>query len=333
MNKILITGGAGFIGSNMAEFFYKQGWEVYAFDNFSRRGVEDNAYVIEELGVHVIRGDVRNKEDFMRLPKVDAVINLAANPGIPWSIENPVYDLNTNLVGAVNVLEFARACGACVIQASTNKVYSDAVNDIPLVKNETRYEYEEGNKFGIAETFPVDGLGRPHSPYGCSKLSADIYTQEYNTTFNVPTVCCRMSAIYGPRQMGVSEQGWVVWFMYAKKHGLPLEIFGDGLQVRDLLYVEDLCRLYFELISNIDKYRGQVFNVGGGYKNTISLLEMIAWLDKRGYKKLELTFKDWRVADHKVYISDIQKVMDITGWKPQFSVEDGLNKTWEWINR
>jgi CDP-paratose 2-epimerase len=142
-----------------------------------------------------------------------------------------------------------------------------------------------------------------------------------------------MSAIYGPRQMGVSEQGWVVWFMYAKKHGLPLEIFGDGLQVRDLLYVEDLCRLYFELISNIDKYRGQVFNVGGGYKNTISLLEMIAWLDKRGYKKLELTFKDWRVADHKVYISDIQKVMDITGWKPQFSVEDGLNKTWEWINR
>lgn len=333
MAKILITGGSGFIGSNMSEYFFQREWDVYAFDNFSRKGVEDNAKEIANMGVTVIRGDVRNKEDFMRLPKVDAVINLAANPGIPWSIENPIYDANTNLMGALNVLEFTRQCGACMIQASTNKVYSDQLNDIKLIKRATRYDYPENYSFGINEAYPVDGLGRPHSPYGCSKLGADIYSQEYNTTFNVPTVNCRMSAIYGPRQMGVSEQGWVVWFMYAKKHDLPLEIFGDGLQVRDLLYIKDLCRLYYEIITNMNKYRGQVFNVGGGYKNTISLIEMIDWLELRDGKEMTLQYKDWRVADHKSYISDIRKVEAVTGWTPEYSVEAGLTKTWEWINR
>ncbi len=331
MAKILITGGAGFIGSNMAEHFVKNNWEVVVFDNFSRSGVGSNAYEIEKLGVQCVWGDVRNKEDLLGLEDFNAIINLAANPGIPWSIENPLYDAKTNLLGALNIFELARECGACVIQASTNKVYSDEINDIKIIKRPTRYEYPEQYSFGINETFPVDGRGRPHSPYGCSKLAADIYAQEYNTTFNVPTVCCRMSAIYGPRQMGVSEQGWVVWFMNAKKKKLPLEIFGDGFQVRDLLYIDDLCRLYYELVTNINSYRGQVFNVGGGYKNTLSLVELIDWLELKDGIEIPVEFKDWRVADHKVYISDIRKVMAVTGWQPEVNVEQGLDKTWGWI--
>lgn len=331
MAKILVTGGVGFIGSNMCEYFIKRDWEVYALDNFSRKGVVENAKIISAMGVKIITGDIRKK---IYAPKVDAIINLAANPGIPWSITDPIYDATTNIMGALNVFEFARKCGACVIQASTNKVYSDKINDIQLTlnKDETRYQYPLEYHFGIPETFPVDGLGRPHSPYGCSKLAADIYAQEYNTTFDVPTVVCRMSAIYGPRQMGVSEQGWVTWFMKAKKDNLPVTIFGDGLQVRDLLYIDDLCELYYKLIGNMTLYRGQVFNVGGGVHNKISLIEMISWLEKRVGKKMVIKFDDWRVADHKIYISNISKVCAETGWSPQTNVEKGLEKTWKWVN-
>ncbi|MBC8484709.1 MAG: NAD-dependent epimerase/dehydratase family protein, partial [Bacteroidetes bacterium] len=275
----------------------------------------------------------RYLKDFKGLPNVDAVINLAANPGIPWSIENPIYDASTNLMGALNVLEFARNCGACVIHASTNKVYSNEINSILFKRCGNRYELSKIYANGINERFPVDGAGEPHSPYGCSKLAADIYAQEYNTTYNVPTVVCRMSAIYGPRQMSVSEQGWVVWFMYCKKYNIPLEIFGDGLQVRDLLYIDDLCRLYYLLITDMSKYRGGVFNIGGGPHNTLSVLELINWLNRKGGSKLELTYKDWRIADHKVYVSDIRKVRDTVGWFPITGVEEGLQKTWEWVNR
>jgi CDP-paratose 2-epimerase len=331
MEKVLITGGAGFIGSNMAEYFIKHGWQVTVFDNFSRIGVEKNADIVSELGAIVVRGDIRNAEDFLRLnDDYDAIINLAANPGIPWSIQNPIYDAHTNLMGALNVFEYARERGGCVIQASTNKVYSDEINEIRMIKGKTRYSFPKMYEKGISEAFPVDGLGKPHSPYGCSKLAADIYAQEYNTTYDVPTVCCRMSAIYGPRQMGVSEQGWVVWFMNAKKNNLPLEIFGDGLQVRDLLYIDDLCRLYFMLATNINKFRGQVYNIGGGPQHTISLLEMIKWLDSKGGQNLKLNFEDWRVADHKVYISDITKIS--AHWSPKVGVEEGLEKTWRWVN-
>ena len=328
MSRLLITGICGFIGSNVAEYFIKRDWEVMGMDNFSRKGVEKNAAIIEKLGCKIVRGDIRCMEDFAGIDDVDAIINLAANPGIPWSIENPIYDARANLMGALNVLELARDYGACVIQASTNKVYSDLVNTIPIKRFGRRYKYTKLYEKGINENFPIDGS--PHSPYGCSKLAADIYAQEYNTTFQVPTVVCRMSAIYGPRQMGVSEQGWISWFINCKKHDIPLEIFGDGLQVRDVLYIDDLSKLYYQLIMNIDEYRGQVFNVGGGVDNTISLLEMIDWLNKKGGKKLQLTFKDWRIADHKVYISDITKVTNVTKWKPEVSVEEGLEKTWKW---
>lgn len=331
MAVMLITGGCGFIGSNMAEYFFKHGWQVIALDNFIREGVIKNANIIKKLGCKVVEGDIRNVDDLKMLPKVDAIINLAANPGIPWSIKDPIYDASTNIMGALNVFEFARVNDACVIQASTNKVYSDEINIIPLKQAGTRYQYPKLYAKGISERFPVDGVGRPHSPYGVSKLAADIYAQEYNTTFDVPTICCRMSAIYGPRQMGASEQGWIVWFMNCKKYKLPLTVYGDGMQVRDVLYIDDLCRLYSMLINQMKYYRGSVFNVGGGINNTLSVYEMIEWLNKKDGERLNVSYEDWRVADHKVYISDITKVSQTVGWMPKVGVEEGLTKTWEWV--
>lgn len=330
MKKILITGGVGFIGSNLSLYFLERGWSVTAFDNFSREGVEKNAEEIKAKGVRVLRGDIRNADDLRFVGDVDAAVNLAANTGLPLSIQNPMYDAAVNMMGALNVLEFARERGACVVQASTNKVYSERINDIAVLKNK-RYELPTLQK-GIDEQFPIDGLGRPHSPYGCSKLAADIYAQEYNSTFDVPTVVCRMSSIYGVRQMGAVEQGWIVWFMRAKMAGLPIEIFGDGFQVRDVLYIDDLCRLYFELVSNIERYRGGVFNVGGGAENTLSVLQLIDVLDAWSGSRTELKFKAWRAADHSIYVSNIEKVSRATGWKPEIGVDVGLRKTWWDLN-
>ncbi len=332
--RVLITGGAGFVGTNVGEYFIAHDWDVVAYDNLVRVGVEENVKYMQNFykdKYQLVRGDIRCTEDFQRLPKkIDAIINLAANPGIPWSITNPIYDLHSNLNGAVNVLEYARKIGACVIQASTNKVYSDAVNDLPVMEEEKRYRLLPPYENGIPETFPMDGQGRPRSPYGCSKSAADLYTQEYNVIFNVPTVVCRMSAIFGKRQLGVEDQGWVTWFMYAKKHKKPLVIYGSGKQVRDLLYAEDLARLYYILVRDIDIHRGQVLNVGGGPGSTISVLEMIDWLNEKDGPKLKPTFEDWRLADHKVYISDTSKVNEF--WQPEFTMKQGLECTWEWLN-
>lgn len=333
MPRVLITGGSGFLGTNISEYFIQHGWNVTSFDNLVRTGVEENAKYMQNTyrdKYVLIRGDVRCTEDFNRLPKkIDAIINLAANPGIPWSITNPIYDLHSNLNGAVNVLEYARKIGACVIQASTNKVYSDIVNKLPMVEEEKRYRLLPPYEKGIPETFGIDGLGSPKSPYGVSKSAADLYAQEYNSIFDVPTVVCRMSAIFGKRQLGVEDQGWVVWFMYAKKHKKSLVIYGSGKQVRDLLYAEDLARLYYTLVRDIDVHRGRVLNVGGGVKSTISVLELIDWLNEKDGFKLEPTFEDWRLADHKVYISDTTKVNEF--WKPNRTMWEGLESTWEWL--
>lgn len=346
--NILIAGGAGFIGTNIATKALKDGHKVIAFDNLKRRGVETN--ILKHKNYKFIHGDVRCKEDFNFIPKdIDGIINLAANPGIPWSIENPIYDFNSNCVGALNVLEFARHNGKIpVVFASTNKVYSDAVNKIKTVpytpldkksgklkrEDATRYVYED--KFwerGIPEEFYMDGQGKFfHSPYGTSKASADLYHQEYFGAFGVPTVVNRMSCIYGKYQFGVADQGWVAWFMIAKVLGRPLTIYGDGLQVRDALYAEDLAELYLMELENINEHKGKVYNIGGGSSNTISLkeaIELINVLDQGEHKSFEIEYKDWRHADHKVYISDTTKISKY--WQPKTNVFLGFSKTFEWI--
>ena len=341
--KLLVTGGCGFIGYSTCNYLLNKGYEVVAFDNLQRSGVEHNLrFLINRKNFTWIKGDVTKKEDIALLTnhKIDGIIHLAANPGVPMSLNYPSYDFNVNALGTLNMLEYARMNGKIpFILASTNKVYSDRLNDLPTIEKETRYEWNldshrVGSVNAVSELFPIDG--KYHSPYGCSKLSADAYAREYYATYGVPTVVDRMSCIYGPRQFGKEEQGWIAWFCVAKIKGLPVTIYGDGKQVRDCLFGEDLAELYEMQIRNIDAFKGRVYNVGGGSDNTMSLLELINILDERfsrygysEYKKLEYSFSDWRKADQKIYISDITKISQY--WKPKTSILEGLKKTFGWI--
>ena len=334
--KIAIFGGVGFIGTNIATHALKKGHKVVAIDNLKRRGVETN--ILKHPNYEFIHADIRCKEDFTFLPKdIDGIINLASNPGIPWSIKNPVYDFNSNALGALNILEFSRDNGKIPITfASTNKVYSDLVNKIEVKSNPTKTRYmlkEKIWKRGIPEKFKMDGFGKyPHSPYGCSKASADLYHQEYYHCYGVPTVVFRMSCIYGKYQFGVADQGWIAWFIIAKLLGKPLTIFGDGLQVRDVLYADDLAKLYVMSLEQIEKFQGEVFNVGGGAEFTMSLNEAIKLIDKIDegkHRPFKISYAPWRHADHKVYISDITKISQ--HWKPEIKPLLGLQKTYNWI--
>jgi len=336
MKTVLITGGLGFLGTNIAEKFLREGWGVLTFDNMKRRGVESN--IIEHENYTFRHGDVRNKSDLKKIPDIHAIINLAANPGIPWSIKNPVYDFEVNAMGALNMLEIARQRKIPFVQASTNKVYSDYICELELTESEKRYDFVDMKYAnGIKTDFPMDSFGKhPHSPYGVSKCCADLYAQEYYHIYNVPTTVFRMSCIYGKHQIGVEDQGWVAWFMIAKILGKPLNIFGDGKQVRDLLYGSDIANLYYQAVTDNDNFAGKVFNVGGGKHNSVSLIETIEkiyQMDKDlGYDQtpFNMTFKPWRQADHKVYISDIGPLNGI--WEPKFGVDEGLKETYIWLN-
>jgi len=327
--RILIFGSCGFIGTNTALKAIEQGNEVIAFDNLSRIGTE---YNLEELNKHkhfsLIRGDIRNCQDFKRIPEVDAVIHLAAQPGIPWSISYPKYDFKVNALGTINMLEFARERGNLpTIFSSTNKVYSEAINSIPMTEKETRYIWDMFK--GIPETFPVNSQGKfPHSPYGCSKLTSDLYCQEYYHIYGVPTVVCRQSCIAGRFQLGCQSQGWVAWFCYAKLFNLPINIYGDGKQVRDILNADDLADLYLLLLQNISTHKGRVYNVGGGPEFSRSLIEIMRYLEKKDGKPFEVTYKDWRPADHRIYISDISKISKY--WKPKINPEETIEQIWNW---
>ena len=335
---ILITGGCGHIGTNLATLALKKGYNVISFDNLHRAGVETN--ILKHENYQMVRGDIRNPEDFNFIPnrdKITAIYNFAANSGVPWSFKNPEFDYNVNARGVFNVLEFSRKNGKIpVIQSSTNKIYSEDINEIPLIEKRTRYVYND-NKFknGISESFPMDSVGKSgHSPYGNSKASADLMCQEWYHAFNIPTVVIRMSCIYGKYQFGVTDQGWMAWFVIAKVLGLPLTIYGDGKQVRDALYAEDVARLYLMALENIDKFKGKVFNIGGGMKNTVSLIEaieLIDLIDNGRHPEFKIKYEDWREADHRCYISDIDKITSCSDWSPTINVGLGLRKTYDWV--
>jgi CDP-paratose 2-epimerase len=324
--KILIAGGAGFIGTNVAKEAVKRGHDVVIFDSLIRKGSEENIGLVT---AEFIRGDVRNVEDFDRLPKIDAIINFAANPGIPWSIDYPMYDFKTNAMGALNLLEYSRKNGKIpVIFASTNKVYSEEINEMPIEKKETRFEWVDRKYKGIPEDFPMDSRGKyPHSPYGVSKASADLYHQEYFHIYDIPTVINRMSCIYGYYQKGVADQGWIDHFIRQIAFGnRELEIYGEGYQVRDMLWGEDVARLYLDELENIDEVRGQVFNVGGGIYNTLSLIEAIDYIEKLTGHEAKLSYFDERPADQRIYISDISKVKKMLDWTPLITPKMGIEK-------
>ncbi|WP_457549429.1 NAD-dependent epimerase/dehydratase family protein [Archaeoglobus sp.] len=335
--RILVTGGAGFVGSHVAEYFSKKGCEVIAFDNLKRGEIlgknislEYNVEFLRTLdNVTFVKGDIRDFNLLRDICKdVDAIIHTAAQVAVTTSIVNPREDFEINVVGTFNVLESARLNDCAVIYCSTNKVYGDNVNKIPVVEKEKRYEFSDDRyKNGIPEDFPIDLC--KHTPYGCSKLAGDLYTQDYGYVYGLKTGVFRMSCIYGERQFGVEDQGWVAWFTIATLLDRPITIYGDGKQVRDVLYVKDLVKAFDLFLESNLKH--EVFNIGGGVNNTLSLLELLDLLERFTGKRTSIRYDNWRPSDQKVYISDISKANELLNWKPEVNPEEGVKRLVKWV--
>lgn len=330
--KILVTGGVGFIGTNVCLEAKERGHEVVAFDNLVRPLTEENIPVLQEHGVKIVRGDIRNKVDFDKLPWLpDAIIHLAGQCGIPYAQISPRYDFEVNALGTLNVLEYSRLNGKVPVAfASSNKAYTNITNDWPTIETDTRYEWTEFNEFvsanGINETLPLDAFGTyARSLYGTSKVAGDLYMQEYYQAFDVPTVINRMSCIYGYYQKGIEDQGWIHFFVTQILNGnKKINIFGTGKQVRDMLFGTDCARLYVDEVEQIDKVAGKAYNIGGGIDNTMSLLEAIKYIEDETGNKAELTYLDKRHGDQDIWISDISKIKQELGWEPKISPEEGI---------
>lgn len=337
--KMLITGGAGFIGTNAAKYFSKQGCKITVYDNLSRaellkkKGVFDYNwdYLSKLEGVKLLKEDIRDLDTlFNSIKNVDVILHTAAQTAVMTSIEDPRTDFEVNSFGTFNLLEAARKAGkdTIIIYCSTNKVYGENVNSIRVKEQRKRYFFDEkAFAEGIPETLGVDLC--EHTPYGCSKLAGDIYMQDYAKLYNLKTGVFRMSCIYGPRQFGVEDQGWVTWFIIATLLEKRLTIYGDGKQVRDILYIDDLLKA-FEAFINSDLKCG-VWNMGGGPKYTLSLIELVDLLRKITSKEPEIDFSDWRPGDQKIYISDIRKANFELGWKPTTAPGKGVRKLAQWI--
>ena len=332
--KILITGGAGFLGTNIAIKSVEKGHEVIVMDNFVREGSDNNADILKKkYGVRIVHGETRLYSDWERIFPIDAIIHLAGQPGIPKSLENPRLDFEVNALGTLNALEHARRAGNIpVIYASTNKIYSDAINEIPLREKNNRYCFAGVYEKGIPESFPMDSAGKhPHSPYGVSKASADLLCQEYFHAFKVPTVVMRMSCIYGLYQNGVSEQGWTDFFVRQRILGdNKLIFYGNGKQVRDCLFGDDAAEAYLLALEKIDIAKGKVYNLGGGEFNS-SLIEWVdilnSYINAQGdMQPMQIAYDEWRLADHRVYISDTTKIQKELGWKAKIGIEEGIER-------
>lgn len=336
MNKtILITGGAGFIGSNAASYFIKKGYKVIIFDNFSRKGSLANKKWLEENFreyITFIKWDVRKENNTLvkSIRKSDIVLHLAAQVAVTTSVQNPREDFEINALGTFNVLEAVRKAGnnPIFIYSSTNKVYG-GLEDIAVAETKTNYKFKNF-PYGISEERGVDF----HSPYGCSKGAADQYVRDYSRIYGLNTIVFRQSCIYGPRQFGVEDQGWVAWFLIALTGRKNITIYGNGKQVRDLLYVDDLVRAYDMAAKNIKITNGQIYNIGGGYKNTLSVWkEFQPILEKLFKRKIVAKKGDWRPGDQPIFIADIRKAKKDFGWEPKVSVEKGIKKLHDWVTR
>ncbi len=339
--NIVIFGGVGFIGTNIARAAMKRGHRVIAFDSLARNGVHQNlAYLRKSDNFQFVKGDIKVKKDFLQLPKgIDCVINLAANPAVPKSIADPLFDFRINVSGHLNVLEYAKISGCLpVIFASSNKVYTDKLNNISLRESEERY-VPTGREFsrGIAESADVDGWdGYTNSPYGAGKLAAEKYTREYGNIYGIPYVINRMSCIYGEFQKGVESQGWVDWFIRAKRGNLPIRIYGNGKQVRDVLFAADVADLYVYQVEHMADLHGKTYNVGGGTGKGFhtSVLELVHTIDALfPGNPLQYTLLPWRKSDQRYYVSDNTRVSEDTGWHPSTDVTKGLSIMWEAYQR
>jgi CDP-paratose 2-epimerase len=333
--KTIVTGGAGFIGSNATNRYLKRGHHVVVVDNLSRDGVGENLEWLRSQGAaldfHQI--DVRDWDGingvFRQHRDADQVLHLAAQVAVTTSVRNPREDFEINALGTFNVLEAMRQSSmrAPIIYASTNKVYGE-MTSVGTVERNGRYDYQS-LPTGVSEVHNLDF----HSPYGCSKGCADQYVIDYHRIYGLRSIVFRQSCIYGYRQFGAEDQGWVAWFMIANQLGRPITIYGDGKQVRDILFIDDLLDAYDAAFAQPDKAAGRAFNIGGGPGNVVSLRELLAFIEQRSGDKIRAGSADWRPGDQKVFISDIRRARAELGWSPRISCPQGLGLLYDWIEK
>jgi len=332
---VLITGGAGFVGANLAHRLLSQGTSVLLFDNLARAGVERNLQWLRDTHgsrVEIEVADVRDRAAVTRaVRKARQVFHFAAQVAVTTSLTGPVEDFEVNARGTLNVLEAARAQAEPppVVFTSTNKVYGNC-EDLALVQRGRRYEPVDASvrARGVGEARPLDF----HSPYGCSKGAADQYVVDYAQSFGLRTAVFRMSCIYGPHQFGNEDQGWVAHFLIRAMEGRPIVIYGDGMQVRDVLFVEDLIDAFLLAQERIDEISGRAFNIGGGARNTVSLLELLDMIGDLHGARPTVRFADWRTGDQRYYVSDVRHFQLATGWAPRTGVREGLEQLYEWLD-
>jgi len=330
---VLITGGSGFLGANLADRLAATGERVLIYDNLSRANVMANLEWLQRRHGHRIEtaiADVRDADalrDTMR--QASAVFHLAAQVAVTSSLDDPVADFEVNARGTLNVLEAARQCSVPppLVFASTNKVYGEPFDAARLREDGQRYRPGDGMPHAVDESWPL-GLC---SPYGCSKGAADAYVLDYARVFGLRAVVFRMSCLYGPRQFGTEDQGWVAHFLIRALRGEPITIFGDGRQVRDLLYVDDAVDAYLHTRARIDALAGEAFNLGGGPRNAASLLELLARFAELGIAPPPVRFAAWRPGDQRYYVSDTSKLERLAGWRARTGVAEGLRRLHRWL--
>jgi len=330
----LITGGAGFIATNIANRLLAGGYRVRLFDNLSRAGVVQNLRWLQQRygeRVEFIRGDVRDAAAIdAAVHGVDRVFHFAAQVAVTTSLDDPRFDFDVNARGTLNLLEAIRACARVpsLLFTSTNKVYGD-LHDVALRRGESRYEPIDAGLRGegVAESQPLDF----HSPYGCSKGAAEQYVLDYARTFGLPATVFRMSCIYGPHQFGTEDQGWVAHFVIQALRRRALTLYGDGLQVRDVLFVEDLADAMLLAHEHIDRTAGQAFNIGGGPGQAISLLELLDVIGELTGERPAFVTEPWRAADQRYYVSCTRRFEQIAGWRPRVGVRHGVERLLCWL--
>lgn len=329
----LIIGGAGFIGSNVASKLLQKNEKVIILDNLSRRGSEKNlAWLQKNFGnsLKFVQADISKDIQLLNdsMNGTDRIYCLAGQVAVTSSVENPRHDFEANALGTFNVLESMRqhAPKTCaLIYSSTNKVYGEMEN-LKIDETSSGYKYADLPN-GIDENMPLDF----HSPYGCSKGTGDQYVRDYARIYGLNTVVFRQSCIYGPRQFGVEDQGWVAWFIIALLQNKKITIYGDGKQVRDILYIDDLINAYELAFTNIEKTKGEIFNIGGGPRNVISIWQDFKpILEELFAKKIEVSYSEWRPGDQKIFVSNVDKARQTFGWEPKYSPKEGISSLYTW---
>ena len=331
----LVTGGAGFIGSNYVHRLLARGEKVTIYDNLSRAGGKLNLAWLEEAfdknAFRLVIGDVTDAGHLADSAReADVIVHLAGQVAVTTSVTNPRQDFESNALGTFNALEAARLSGRdpVFIYASTNKVYG-GMEDVKIVEDATRWHYAD-LEYGCSEMQPLDF----HSPYGCSKGTGDQYVRDYARIYALRSVVFRQSCIYGPRQFGVEDQGWLAWMIIAAVTGKPITIYGDGKQVRDVLHVDDLLDAYDTAVKKIDAAKGQVYNVGGGTRNVLAVwAEFGPLLEKLLGRKIPVARADWRPGDQRVFYADSRKAKNELGWEPKIDLDQGINKLFQWVKK